>query len=90
MIVTSSEEDGGGVVSDEALGNAGVAEVRGGGGALLQDGGGVDHLHRHGVAVGPRLQAVHLDEHRLPQTPRAVGRHFIRAIKNPSTRIMRE
>lgn len=67
MIVASGEDDGGGLVADEAFGNAGLAEVGGGGAALLEDGVGADDLDGEGVAARPRLQLLHLRKHRLLQ-----------------------
>lgn len=62
LVVTSGEEDGGGFVADEALGDASVS--RGGGraierrrvtGLLVQDGGGRQDLDGESVAGGAWL-----------------------------------
>lgn len=66
MFVAGGEDDAGGLVADEALGDPGVAKVGGGSAALLEHRGGVDHLHDEGVAAGARPELVHLGEDRLP------------------------
>lgn len=60
LIVPGGEDDGAGLVPDEALGDAGVAEL---GGNRVR----FEHLDGQGVAVGAGLELVHLGEHGLPQ-----------------------
>lgn len=66
MFVARGEDDGAGVVAEEALGDTSMAEVGGGGVSLLEHRVGADHLDDESVAAGPWLQLVHLGEHRLP------------------------
>lgn len=67
LFVASREDDGPGLVADEALGDPGGAQLTSGGGAALVDNGvGFQHLDREGVAARPGLQLIHLREHRLP------------------------
>ncbi|RRT44433.1 hypothetical protein B296_00050621 [Ensete ventricosum] len=63
LLVASGEDDGTGLVTEEALGNPDGARVSG---ALVEDGLGCEHLRRKGVPGRPGLQPIHLREHRLP------------------------
>jgi hypothetical protein len=79
LLVAGGEDDGAGLVADEALrdargaGRGGDARPR-----AARDGGGADDLDGEGVAAGDRLELVDLGEHRLPQRrllARGGGRH---------------
>lgn len=67
LFVARGEEDGAGVVADEALGDAGAAEVGGCGGTLLEDGAGGEDAGGEGVAAGLGEQLVDGGEDRLAQ-----------------------
>lgn len=69
LFVAGGEDDRSGVVTDEALGDPGMAEVGGDSAALLDHRVGVNHLDDERVTAGPRLQLVYLGEHRLPLRP---------------------
>lgn len=64
LVVARGDEDGAGVVSDEALCDAGAAEVRG---ALFEDGAGLDDAGGEGVAVRLGAQLVDGGEDGLAQ-----------------------
>lgn len=76
LVVAGREEDGGGIVADEALGNTsvgrgptaarGATERRRVAGLLIQDGGGRNDLDDEVVSDRSRLQFIHLHKHRLP------------------------
>ena len=66
LVVAGGEDDGAGLVADEALRDPCLAEVGGGGATLLEHRLGANHLDRKRVAARPGLQLVHLREHRLP------------------------
>ena len=70
LVVTGGEKNSAGFVTDEAFSEAltatAAAEVRGAVAFPLHDGGGADDLNGESVAVCPRLQLIHLYEHRLP------------------------
>lgn len=83
MLVASGEDDGAGLVPDEALGDAGVAQGRAGehgirrrpvGPGVDRHAPGADHLHGQGVAVRPGLEAIDLGEDRLPLLHHQWGR----------------
>ena len=67
LFVACGEDDGAGLVANEALGEPSLAEVDRGGATLLQDRIRVHHLRRQSVTARPRLQLLHLCEHRHPQ-----------------------
>jgi hypothetical protein len=70
LLVAGGEDDGASLVADDALGDAGHASRGGGGGAgahAARDGVGADDLDEEVVAVGARLEPVHLDEDGLPE-----------------------
>lgn len=70
MVVAGGEDDGAGLVPDEALGDARRAG-RGGGGCAraraARHGGGADDLDGEGVPVSARLELVDLGEDGLPE-----------------------
>ena len=70
LFVASGDEDGAGAVSDEALGDAGAAEVCGG---LVEDGAGGDDAGGEGVVVRLGAQLVDGGEDGLVQGLGAVG-----------------
>lgn len=70
LVVAGGEDDGAGLVPDEALGDARRAGRGGGGSARARaagHGGGADDLDGEGVAVGARLELVDLGEDGLPE-----------------------
>lgn len=70
LVVARGEDDGAGLVPDEALGDARGAGWDGGGCAWARaagHGGGADDLDGEGVAVGARLELVDLGEDGLPE-----------------------
>lgn len=76
MFVAGGEDDGAGVIPDEALGDARRAGGSGRGGARTRaagDGGGADDLDGEGVAGGAGPELVDLGEDGLPER-RLVGR----------------
>lgn len=64
MIVASGEEDGSGLVSDEALGDPIRTEVRRGGGGVrfLRNGGLIDDFDGQGVSARAWFEMIDLDE----------------------------
>lgn len=66
MLIPCGEEDAAGLVADEALGDAGLAEAGGGGAALVEDSGGGEDLDGEGVTGGAGLELVDLREDGLP------------------------
>lgn len=67
LFVAGSEDNGGSLITDEALGDSSVAEVLWNRAALSQDSVGTDDLDDESVAGGAGLQLVDLLEFRLPQ-----------------------
>ena len=67
LLISSSEENGPGLISNEALGDSALAEMLRHRSALLQDGGGVDDLDDESVAARSGLEIAHLDEHGLSE-----------------------
>lgn len=66
MVVPGGEDDGSGLVSDDALGDAGLAELGGSGADLLRHRLGAENLKRERVAIGSRLELIDLGEDWLP------------------------
>lgn len=67
MLVAGGEDDGAGVVPDDALGDPRLAKMVGDGAALGQDSVGADDIDGECVAGRTRPQLLHLLELRLPQ-----------------------
>jgi hypothetical protein len=67
LLVAGGEDDGAGVVPDDALGDPGLAKMVGDGSALGQDGVGANDIDSERVAGGAGLQLLHLLELGLPQ-----------------------
>lgn len=67
MLVAGGEDDGAGVVPDDALGDPRLAKMVGDGAALGQDSIGADDIDGECVAGRTRPQLLHLLELRLPQ-----------------------
>lgn len=67
LLVAGGEDDGAGVVPDDALGDPGLAKMVGDGSALGQDGVGADDIDSECVAGGAWLQLLHLLKLGLPQ-----------------------
>jgi hypothetical protein len=72
LLVAGSEEDGAGLIADEAFRDAGRSGADHGRRAAAHaatgdDGGRADHLDGESVAVVPGDELVHLGEDRLPQ-----------------------
>lgn len=67
MIVARGEDDGAGLVPNDALGDSALAKVLGDRPALRQYGVGADNLDGEGVASRAGLQLVDLLEFRFPE-----------------------
>lgn len=67
LIISSSEENGPGLIPNEALGDSGLAEVLRHRSAFLQHRVWTDDLGDEGVAAGSGLELAHLDEHGLSE-----------------------
>lgn len=70
LVVARGEDDGAGLIPDEALGDAwraGGGGGRGGWACAAGDGGGADDLDGEGVAVGAGPELVDLGEDGLPE-----------------------
>ena len=66
MFIARGEDDGAGVVADEALGDeSGTNVVRRRGSSLLQHSVGGQHLCNQSVTVGSRFQLIHFGENRF-------------------------
>ena len=64
MFVASGEDDGAGVVADEALGDdSGFEVVCGRGSRFVYDGVGGQDLSHQRVTVGSRFELIHFGEH---------------------------
>jgi len=63
LFVASGEDDGAGVVADEALGDDSGFDVMGRGGSrFVHDGVGGQDLSHQGVTVGSRFELIHFGE----------------------------